>query len=292
VDFGTKIGPTSDLAGLRRWRSFELESALCLAADAPQPPRVGDAVEHLERGDLVLVLADAGGDHVHGDGDARVVAVPERRDQIIGLDPGGLVGDLLDLLAVVADLLGDDPRRAGAIGDLLAEVVALPELLPDNSDDIVRVGVVLGVDERLGHFLPAGEDLAEELLLEGPNDRADLVHGNDVAVERLARVAQVLVELLPADGARLAVALVDVETGFDFGIRVPVPSGQGELADRDPGPSGEDDVLGVLNEPACLLQGGVDLLPGDGFRSSDHGRCGAPLTRRGRAPARSPRRAI
>jgi hypothetical protein len=30
----------------------------------------------------------AGGDHVHGDGDARVVAVAEGLDQVLGLDAG------------------------------------------------------------------------------------------------------------------------------------------------------------------------------------------------------------
>ena len=46
-------------------------------------------------------------------------------------------------------------------------------------------------------------------------DRADLVLGDHVAVEGLGVVGQVVVELLPADGAGLAVALVDVVPGLD-----------------------------------------------------------------------------
>ena len=67
----------------------------------------------------------AGGDHVHGDGDARVVGVAE-----VGEDGLGV------LLALV--------------GDLFAEAVPLVELLADDLDDVVGVGVGLGEDERLG----------------------------------------------------------------------------------------------------------------------------------------------
>ena len=75
----------------------------------------------------------AGGDHVHGDGDAGDVGVAEFGQQVVGLLAGGL-------------------RR-----DLLAEVVALAELLADDPHDVLGVQVGLGEDERLGDFGAARE---------------------------------------------------------------------------------------------------------------------------------------
>ena len=68
----------------------------------------------------------AGGDHVHGDGDARVVIVAKGRQ-------GGL-------------------RVLGSVGDLAAELVAFAELLSDGLDDVVGVAVGLGEDQGLGKF--------------------------------------------------------------------------------------------------------------------------------------------
>ena len=73
------------------------------------------------------------------------------------------------------------------------------------------MAVVLGEDQGLGHFRAAGEDLGEELVLEGADDGADLVGGDDVAVELVGVVGEVFVQLLPADAAGLPVALVDLE---------------------------------------------------------------------------------
>ena len=70
----------------------------------------------------------AGRDHVDGHGDARVVRVAERRDQLVGLPAGRLVGDLG------------------------GEVVALAEHLAGDLDDLVGVRVVLGEDQRLRHL--------------------------------------------------------------------------------------------------------------------------------------------
>ena len=93
--------------------------------------------------------------------------------------------------------------------------------LPNSSridlDDVVGVGVVLGEDERLGDFGAAGEDLGEEAVAEGADDGADLVGGDDVAVELIGGVGEVLVELPPADLPGLAVALVDILLGLDGG---------------------------------------------------------------------------
>ena len=88
-----------------------------------------------EDDDLHRLDVGAGGDHVHGDGDARVVAVAEGLDQVLGRVAGG------------------------AVGDLLGELVALAELLAQDLDDVLGVVVVLGEDQGLGHFGAAGEDV-------------------------------------------------------------------------------------------------------------------------------------
>jgi hypothetical protein len=118
----------------------------------------------------------AGGDHVHGDGDARHGAGAEGVDEVLRL------------------------RAGGAVGDLLGEVVALAELLAHDLDDVLGVVVVLGEDERLGQgsSLAAGEDLGEQLVAEGAHDGADLVRGDHVAVELVGVVGEVVVELLPS----------------------------------------------------------------------------------------------
>ncbi|OPX96949.1 MAG: hypothetical protein A4E58_01576 [Syntrophorhabdus sp. PtaB.Bin006] len=59
-----------------------------------------------------------GGDHVNGNGDARVVIVPEPGKRAFGI--------------------------VAAIGDLLTEAVFFTELFPDDLDDIVSVAVGLG----------------------------------------------------------------------------------------------------------------------------------------------------
>ena len=132
--------------------------------------------EALERFDV-----RAGGDHVHRDGDARMVFVAE---------------------------LGEDRFRVllVLVGDLFAERVALAEFLADDLDDVVGVRIGLGEDERLGHFVGAvgggafGEN-GRQLVAEGADDGADLRGVDDVAVEFLRGVDGVLVLLLPAFGA-------------------------------------------------------------------------------------------
>ncbi len=74
------------------------------------------------------------------------------------------------------------------------------------------MAVVLGEDEGFGDLGAAGEDLGEEFVPEGADDGADLVLGDDVAVELVGVVGEVIVEFLPADLAGQAVAFVDDET--------------------------------------------------------------------------------
>ena len=146
-----------------------------------------------EEHDLQRLDVGAGGDHVYRHGDAREVAVPELGDDVFGLFAGG------------------------PVGDLLGELVAFAELLADDLDDIFGVAVVFGEDERLWYFGPAGKDFAEKLVSVGADDGADLIRGNDVAVELVGVIFKLFVQLLPADGAGCPVAPVHVVAGIDLG---------------------------------------------------------------------------
>ncbi len=123
----------------------------------------------------------AGGDHVHGDGDAGMITVAKALDEVLGRHPGG------------------------AIGDLLGELIALAELLAEDFNDVFRVGVVLGKDKGLRHLGATGKDVGEELVLEGFDDGANLVRSDHVAVELVGIVGEVVVESLPALGPRLPI---------------------------------------------------------------------------------------
>ena len=101
----------------------------------------------------------AGGDHVDGDGDARIVVVAELADQQLGI------------------------AAVGAIGDLLGEVVALAEHVAHDADDLLGVIVVLGEDERLRDLAAAGKELGEQRIAIGLDHGADLVRRDHRAVE-------------------------------------------------------------------------------------------------------------
>src|SRR5439155_2937773 len=132
----------------------------------------------------------AGSDHVHGDSDARIVAVAEGRKKVFRLNASIDPGDLFYLLAIGRFFLDDHPCCASPICDLLGEVVPLAELLAQNLNDIVGVAVVLGKDQCFGHFGAARENLREETVSKGLNDGANLVFGNYIAVELVGRIAE------------------------------------------------------------------------------------------------------
>ena len=60
------------------------------------------------------------------------------------------------------------------------------------------MGIVLGEDERLGHFGAAGEGIGQHLVAELLEDGADLALGDDIAVELVGGVGEVLIELFEA----------------------------------------------------------------------------------------------
>jgi hypothetical protein len=85
--------------------------------------------QHFQRLDV-----GAGGDHVHGDGNARVVVVAKAAEDAVGV-------------------------FFGAVGDLLAEGVPWTVDLAQDVDDVVGVAVGLGKDQGLGRLFARGEDL-------------------------------------------------------------------------------------------------------------------------------------
>ena len=144
-----------------------------------------------EEHDLDRLDVGAGGNHVHGHHDARVEAVAELRDQVLGLGPGG------------------------AVGDFLAEVVAGGKLLSDDANDVIGVAVVLGEDDGLWHVPPAREYLRRHPVAESLDDGAYLVLRHHVSVKLAGRVGQFLLQLLPAYLSRAAVAPVHRHAGLD-----------------------------------------------------------------------------
>ena len=168
-----------------------------------------------EEDDFERFNVGSGGDHVHGDGDARIVGSAELAEQVFGLDAAR--DPLVDFVfvAVFVRLLDADLGGAGAVGDLLCEVVALAELLANDFHDVVGVAVVFGEDEGFGNFRPTWKDVGEEIVTEGADDGANLVWDDDASVEFVGIVRDVLVGQLPADFACLAISVVDLVARVD-----------------------------------------------------------------------------
>ena len=159
-----------------------------------------DAAAHVAEEEEALEGFDvgAGGDHVHGDGDAELRGGAEFGDEVLTF--GGFAGGGV----------------LGLVGDLLAEVGAFAEDLPDEVDDVFGVAVVFGEDERFGDEGAAGEQLGEEGIAICGEHGADLRGDDDAAVEFLCGEGEVIVEPFPAEAACFFVAAVDVEALFDL----------------------------------------------------------------------------
>ena len=98
----------------------------------------------------------AGGDHIDGNGNTGVVIVGKLADQIL--------------------------RFVRFAGDFLAKLVTLPEYLPDDLNNVLRVAVILGEDQRLGDDAPTGENL-RQIVLEALNYRQNLRFVDNAAIK-------------------------------------------------------------------------------------------------------------
>ena len=125
-----------------------------------------------------------GGDHVNGNGNTGIIIVAEGAENSL--------------------------RTIRLTGDLLAEFIALAKLLPDDLNDIIRMAVGLGKDQRLGHFAAMREKLREQVVPERSDHGADLAGIHNVPIQLCCGIDQVLVHLLPALGASQAVPVLDL----------------------------------------------------------------------------------
>ena len=186
----------------------------------------------------------SGRNHVHRDGDARIVGVAE---------------------------VGQRRLRVfvGLVGHLLAKVVAFAELLADDLDDVVGVAVGLGEDQSLGDFLAVGEN-DRDAVTEGADHGANLVRVDHGAVKLRGGVGLLRVLLLPALGAGLPLAPLK-------------PSLRRELAARarhlrvdevnfvpDIDPVGDRHFVGVLADDV-LLEEAVGAIVGRGGEADEEG---------------------
>ena len=118
----------------------------------------------------------------------------------------------LDFTAIFALCRDGNFDEAGTVGDLLAELVAGGELLPRQAHDVVGVGVVLGEDERLRHFLPVWESGVQHGFPELAQHGADLAHGHYVPVHLVGRVGEVVRQQLQAFPPCQLVALLHIHS--------------------------------------------------------------------------------
>ena len=108
--------------------------------------------------------ADIGsrGNHIDGNGDARVVIVAEIRQDGFGFFA------LSDDFAVFTHNI-----VFGFVSDFFAKFVALPELFTHHFDDVVGVAVVFGKNQGFGYFFTIWK-YCRQLVAECPDNGADL----------------------------------------------------------------------------------------------------------------------
>ena len=200
------------------------------------------------------------------------------------------------------------------VGDLHGEVVALAELLAHDLDDVLGVASSLAKISVFGTSVRPGKISVKSRSRKVLDDRADLVLGDDGAVELVGGVGEVVVELLPARLPGLAVAEaashrpastveprsvisgadpVDVEVDVDaVGDRLLVAVLHDEVLVEEAerllrGRGGEADQEGVEvfeHLPPEVVDGAVALVDDDDVEGLDAGRrgCRRPSTGRSR----------
>ena len=83
-------------------------------------------------------------------------------------------------------------------------------------NDVLSVGVVLREDEGFRDECASGKEVGEQRLLESLENRADLRRNHHGTVNLGGRIAEILVEPLPASLTRLLAAFVHVKAFFDL----------------------------------------------------------------------------
>ena len=150
----------------------------------------------------------ASGDHVHGDGDARREAGAEVGQQVFRREfRRAFPLDGFGFRAIWVLHHCGHFREAGAIGDLLAELVVFGEHFAGQAHDVFGVGVVLGEDERLRHFVAAGKRGGQHALPKLAQHGANLAFGHDVPIHLVGGVGEVVLQPFQAFPPRQFVAL-------------------------------------------------------------------------------------
>ena len=144
------------------------------------------------------------GNHIDGNGDARVVIVTEIRQDGFGFFA------LFDDFAVLSHNI-----VFGFVRNLFAEFVALPELFAHHFDDVVGVAVVFGKNQGFWHFLTIRENY-RQVVTECPDNGADLAWIDNIPVELFGSIVFIAILLLPAFAACGAFAVFDQLLGFEF----------------------------------------------------------------------------
>ena len=115
------------------------------------------------------------GNHIHRDGNTRVIIIAEGTQHRF--------------------------RVVSGIGDFAAEVIAFAKLLTDNLNDVIRMAVRLCKNQCLWHFFSAWEQCGEQIILKGTDDRAYLTWVDNVPVKLGWLIIHILVQLFPSFGS-------------------------------------------------------------------------------------------
>ena len=144
------------------------------------------------------------GNHIDGNGDARVVAVAEIRQ-----DGFRFFALLNDFTVFTHNIV------FGFVSDFFAKFVALPELFPHHFDDVVGVAVVFGKNQGFGYFLTIWEHYGQ-MVAERTDNGADLAWIDNISIKLFGSIVFIAILLLPAFTACGAFAVFDQLFSFEF----------------------------------------------------------------------------
>ena len=156
------------------------------------------------------------------------------------------------------------------VGDLFAEVVALAEHFAAEVNDVLRVGIVLREDERLGHERAAGKKLGEDGIAVGAQYGANLIGNDNGAVEVGGRVVEIIGKHGLAGGARRLAAVINEESFFNLAARFGDTGSDAIDVVTDIHAIG-DSALVVVFGDAVLVKVGDGLRRGRGGEADERG---------------------